>query len=270
MPPVPEPKTAAGRDQASPRRVDLRLPLTRPEEEALAREVPRFVREIRLKAGRRRRRSRRGRLWPARVMRASLTTGGVPFDLPMRAPRPRRPRVVVMVDVSWSVLRASSLFLSMSKGFLARGARASVWLFVDRCVDATARLAGWKDHTPGGWAAFLEGLPDLDPRAASDYGRAFHQAFGAMGSRGVRALRRDTILVVLGDARSNQRDPLAWVFEDMAARCRRVIWLDPEPAELWGTGDSALAAYLPACDVVCEARDLEGIARGVAEIARAL
>lgn len=84
------------------------------------------------------------------------------------------------------------------------------------------------------------------------------------------AARRETILVVLGDARGNFRDPQAWAFEDLAARCRRVLWLNPEPAARWDTGDSVMSAYLPACDVVCEARDLAGLARGVAELVRSL
>jgi hypothetical protein len=267
--PAPPDAARAARGPANPRRVDLRLPPESAADEALAREAARLIREIRLKAGRRARRSRRGRLWPARVMRASLATGGVPFLLPRRVPRPRRPRVLVLVDVSWSVQRASAFFLLMARAFLARGSRARVWLFVDRCVEATARLALRRDRGVEGWGAFLRGIPDLDPDAPSDYGRAFWQAAHA-GPRRVGASPADALLVVLGDARSNFRDPQAWAFEDLASRCRRVIWLDPEPAELWGTGDSALADYLPCCDVVCEARDLEGIARGVAEIARSL
>src|SRR5262249_45125990 len=112
-------------------------------------------------------------------------------------------------------------------------------------------------------------IEGLDPRAASDYGRAFYQA--AHARRGtLRSAGRDTVLVVLGDARGNYQDPQAWAFETLAERCRRVIWLNPEPASRWGTGDSALDEYLPSCDVLCEAGDLDGIARGIDEILRAL
>jgi len=76
--------------------------------------------------------------------------------------------------------------------------------------------------------------------------------------------------VVLGDARSNRRDPLVWAFEDLASRCRSVIWMNAEAHHRWDTGDSVLASYMPACDVVCEARDLDGLARGVREIMRSL
>jgi len=177
--------------------------------------------------------------------------------------------VVVLVDVSWSVTRASALFLMMARGFLATHGRATVHLFVDRCVDATRRLGTWDGAGPASFARFLETLDALDPKAASDYGRAFYQA-ARVHAGGPRTSRRDTILIVLGDARSNRRDPQEWAFEEIAARSRRVIWLNPEPAARWNTGDSVLSCYAPSCDVICEARDLEGIARGVAEIVRAL
>ena len=83
-------------------------------------------------------------------------------------------------------------------------------------------------------------------------------------------LARDAVLVVLGDARTNRFDPLPWAFEEIASRARRVLWLVPEPRARWGTGDSALPRYLPFCDVAVEARDLEGLAHGVREMAVSL
>ena len=81
---------------------------------------------------------------------------------------------------------------------------------------------------------------------------------------------RDAVLVVLGDGRTNVFDPLPWAFEEIAGRARRVLWLVSEPRVRWGTGDSALGAYLPFCDVAVEARDLEGLARGVRELAASI
>lgn len=263
---------------SEPRRFDLSAIVPRGQErelvELLAREVPKLVQEIRLRAGRRLRRDRAGRVWTARVMRDSVGTGGVPFVLPYRRRRPRRPRVVVLVDVSWSVMRASILFLMMAREFLEANRRTSIHFFVDRCVDATPAMRRWDvEATVPSFERLLASLKDLDPMAPSDYGRAFYQAAHArphspLGP--VPSAGGDTILVVLGDARSNNRDPQAWAFEDLASRSRRVIWLNPEPASRWDSGDSVLSDYLPCCDVVCEARDLDGIARGMAEIVRNL
>ena len=127
----------------------------------------------------------------------------------------------------------------------------------------------WEAKGTHTFERFLETVEGLDPGASSDYGRAFHQAAYSR-QQGVRVSRRDTLLIVLGDGRNNRRDPQEWAFEELAKRCRRVIWINPEAEQRWETGDSDLAAYLPFCDVVCEARDLDGLARGLGEIVRSL
>ena len=251
------------------RRLDLMRRISIEDEALLAAEVPRLVRRIRLRAGRRHQESFRGRPWPARLMRRSVSTGGVPFAIPMRRRRPRRAAVVVLADVSWSVMRASALFLMIAMAFLRIRRRTAVHLFVDRCVEASDLLARWDRLGTRSFQELLEGIGDLDPRAPSDYGRAFWQAaFARKGA--IRGSRRDTVMVVLGDARSNFRDPQVWAFEQLASRCKRVIWLLPEPLVRWQTGDSVIETYMPHCDVVCEARDLDSLARGVEEILRAL
>jgi len=50
---------------------------------------------------------------------------------------------------------------------------------------------------------------------------------------------------VLGDARTNGRDPHAEVFAKITDRAGRVFWLNPEPRLYWNYGDSVMAAYEP-------------------------
>jgi uncharacterized protein with von Willebrand factor type A (vWA) domain len=37
------------------------------------------------------------------------------------------------------------------------------------------------------------------------------------------------------------------IFQDIAAKAKRVIWLCPEHPASWGSGDSALLQYKPFC-----------------------
>jgi uncharacterized protein with von Willebrand factor type A (vWA) domain len=286
----------ASETPADPRHRDLARRMTTEEERAVAREVPRVLRELRLRLGRRLVRARAGRPWIRQAVRENLASGGVPFVIPHRAPKRRSTRVVLLVDVSFSAARASGLFLIMAAEFLQLGRRARVLAFVDKPVDATAAIARWararvgrgdagdrraprvaakhRGVRPGagiarGGVAFadvLDGLADLNLEAPSDYGRAFH---ALLTSRG-RPRGRDTVLVVLGDGRTNRYDPLPWALADIARGCRAVIWLVPEPVSRWGTADSALPAFLPSVDVVAETTDLEGLARGLAELVRRL
>ena len=254
------------------RRFDLTRPTSTEEERALAREVPRLIEELRRKPSRRLRRASRGQVYVRGVFRENLARGGVPFLLPVRRPQQRKPRVVLLVDVSWSSARATAYFLWMAAAFLRLGRRARVLLFVDRPVDATAEVARWAARAGRGPSAersfteLLKRLPGLNPQAPSDYGRALH----ALLAGRERPRGRDTLLVVLGDARTNRYPPLPFALEELRRGCQAVLWLVPEPESRWGTADSALPEYLPHLDVVVPATDLEGLAEGLHALLRRL
>ncbi len=278
----------------APGRRDLSQPMTERDERELAREVPRLIAEIRLGRSLRRRAASRGRLSLRDVFRRNLARGGVPFELPLRRPRARRPQVVLLVDVSHSVARAAGYFLWIAAAFLTLDRRTRVLLFVDRPVDATRAVTRWlrvapsrpaaparsgggagpRGRRPGagirpGGASFHEllgSLRGLDPASPSDYGTALHRLLGSAA----RPAGRDTILVVLGDGRTNRFAPLPWALEELARNSRAVLWLVPEPRSRWGTGDSALGAYTPWIDTLVEAWNLAGLARGVRELVREL
>ena len=136
---------------------------------------------------------------------------------------------------------------------------------LQRMLDQHPRLAVANDtHFIPKVLQALQTQTDLNLTAPSDYGRTFH----ALLHSHLRPRGRDTLLVVLGDARTNRFDPLPWALEELSRRCRGVIWLLPEPRGRWGTGDSALADYLPYVDALVEAWDLEGLARGLVEVVR--
>lgn len=279
----------AEREGAGPpvERRDLRDPWTAAEEREVADRLQRIVESIRLRTSRRRRRAVSGRLYLRRAFRDNLVHGGVPFVLPQRRALPRRSRIVLWIDVSWSTARAAGLFLSLAGAFVGRARDTRVLLFVDRFVDATraverwlrgpmppagAAVAGRGPARPGAavvrgdvsFVRLVDSVGDLHAGAPSDYGRAFHSLLRSTA----RPAGRGTALVVLGDGRSNRLDPQSWAFEEIAAGCGTVIWVVPEPVDRWGTGDSALFEYLPAVDVAVEARDFAGLARGVEEIVR--
>jgi uncharacterized protein with von Willebrand factor type A (vWA) domain len=277
-----------------PCHADLSRRMTTEEERAIASEVPRMIQALRLQAGRRLTRARTGRPWLRRVLRENLSRGGVPFVIPFRARRPRKTRVVLLVDVSFSVARAAGLFLWMAGAFVALGRRARVFVFVDRPVDATAAIARWISGRSAettaqagrpaprirsapragagvvangvAFADVLDGIPGLNLEAPSDYGRAFHALLTARR----RPRGRDTVLVVLGDGRTNRFEPLGWALDELARGCRLVLWLVPEPAVRWGTADSALPAYLHSVDLAVEATDLLGLTRGLSLLLRRL
>jgi uncharacterized protein with von Willebrand factor type A (vWA) domain len=52
-----------------------------------------------------------------------------------------------------------------------------------------------------------------------------------------------TSLLVVGDARTNYRDPGIALLRGLVDRSRHAYWLNPEPRREWGSGDSMAPRY---------------------------
>jgi uncharacterized protein with von Willebrand factor type A (vWA) domain len=193
---------------------------------------------------RRRRRARRGSLDLAGTLRANLAHGGVPFLLRRRERIVGRRDLVLLADVSGSVRHCAALFLQVLGRIRSRFSGVRAFAYVDRPAEIPAALAL---AAPTAIAAALADALPLE--ALSDHGetfRRFNRDFaGALSGR--------SIVVILGDARNNRLPAQAGELEAIRRRCRRVIWIVPEPPSLWNGGDSALAAYAPHCDRVVAA-----------------
>jgi uncharacterized protein with von Willebrand factor type A (vWA) domain len=56
-------------------------------------------------------------------------------------------------------------------------------------------------------------------------------------------LTKRTTLIIMGDARTNYHHRKTGILRRVRERCRRVIWLNPEPMSSWNTGDSEILSY---------------------------
>jgi hypothetical protein len=203
---------------------------------------------------------------PSRVsirgtLRRAMGTGGVPFSIVTAPPRPPRPEIVVLCDMSGSVSAFSRFTLDLLTAMDSRLSRLRTFAFIDGLDEITglvkeARAAGRPLGTmEAAGAASLSGR--------SDYGRVI-RAF----ARGpARSLTRRSVVLVIGDARTNHLDPATAHFAEIAHRAGRVYWLNPEPRRYWDDGDSVMASYAPLCTRVEECRTLRQIADFVLSLA---
>jgi uncharacterized protein with von Willebrand factor type A (vWA) domain len=178
------------------------------------------------------------------TMRASLQTGGVPVVLRYRPRRPRRPEIYVLCDVSTSVTSASVFFLSVLHALHDSFRRMRSFVFVERISEVTDTFSRERDFAAVS-AAIGSDAGVADVSGYTDYGRVWSE---------FRELVEDDLhpratVIVLGDARTNGRDPRADVFALLAARAGRTFWLNPEPRLYWNYGDSVIDAYAPHCTV---------------------
>ncbi len=204
----------------------------------LRRRVAPLGRHLATRLAARRRRAHRGPIDMRRTLRRSMSTGGVPVNLVHRRPRPGRPELVLLCDVSGSVAGFSHFTMMLVQALREQFSRIRIFCFVDGCVEVTDLF------TPG--ADLAQVLTEVHSRPGllawsghSDYGRAFDR----FAERWPDAVTDRSSLLVLGDARTNHQDPALGVLAGIVARARHAHWLNPEPERQWGTGDSAAREY---------------------------
>jgi uncharacterized protein len=178
-----------------------------------------------------------------RTMRASLETGGVPLRLKFRPRRPRRPEIYVLCDVSTSVTSASVFFLSVLHALHDSFRKLRSFVFIERISEVTDVFERERDFRQISQRISREGGV-ADVSGYTDYGRVWLE-FEAEISEDLDP--RSTV-IVLGDARTNGREPHAETFGRVAERAGRTFWLNPEPRLYWNYGDSVMAAYERYCD----------------------
>ncbi len=197
-----------------------------------------------------------------RTMRASLETGGVPMTLRYRPKRPRRPEIYVLCDVSTSVTSASVFFLSVLHALHDSFRKLRSFVFIERISEVTEIFEHERDFREIARRISSEGGV-ADVSGYTDYGRVWLEFLTEISDD----LDPRSTVIVLGDARTNGREPHAEVFAQVSERAGRLFWLNPEPKLYWNYGDSVMAAYERYCDGAFECwttRHLENFVNVVA------
>ena len=197
-----------------------------------------------------------------RTMRASLETGGVPLRLKHRPRRPRRPEIYVLCDVSTSVTSASVFFLSVLHALHDSFRKLRSFVFIERISEVTDVFERERDFRRISERISSEGGV-ADVSGYTDYGRVWLEFLEEISDD----LDPRSTVIVLGDARTNGREPHADVFARISERAGRTFWLNPEPRLYWNYGDSVMSAYEPHTDGTFECwttRHLEGFVNVVA------
>ncbi len=185
-----------------------------------------------------RRRHRAGQIDLRKTLRKSMSTGGVPIDVVLAKPRPARPELVVLCDVSGSVAGFSHFTLLLVHALRQQFSRVRVFAFIDTTDEVT--------HLFGPDADLAVAVQRITREAGvytrdghSDYGHAFVSFLDKYPN----VLSPRSSLLVLGDGRNNYRNPASDLLAHMVTASRHAHWLNPEPRHLWGSGDSAVPGY---------------------------
>ncbi|MBV9641614.1 MAG: VWA domain-containing protein [Mycobacteriaceae bacterium] len=204
----------------------------------MRRVVAPLARRLATRLAARRRRSRAGEIDLRKTLRKSMNTGGVPIDVVLRKPRPARPELVVLCDVSGSVAGFSHFTLLLVHALRQQFSRVRVFAFIDTTDEVTDLFGPEADLALAVQRITREaGVYTRDGH--SDYGNAFT----SFTEKYPEVLSPRSSLLVLGDGRNNYRNPAVEVLARMVSESRHAHWLNPEPRHLWGSGDSAVPRY---------------------------
>jgi uncharacterized protein with von Willebrand factor type A (vWA) domain len=242
-------------DRESLERTDFGSLTDETQMRAMERLVEALARRMRRRLVRRERVERKGRRLHLRhTIRASLAHGGTPLRLAYRERRRRRPRLILVADVSRSMALYSRLYLRFARGLVTAFEGADAFACHTRLVPITdalrrpdqTRVAESLAVLSRGWA----GGTRLGASLA-----AFSRDYG-------RLLNRQTVVILVSDGLdTGEPAELGRAVAAIRSRCRRLVWLNPllgRPGYEPRTG--GMLAALPHIDLFAPAHDLQSLA----------
>jgi len=219
----------------------------------LQREVKRLAAALRTRIALRQKRARSGQMDPKATIRANLKYHGVPMEIKHRD-RVRKPKIVVICDISTSMRFCSELMLTFLFALQGQVRKTHAFAFIDHLESISEDFNG--ANADEAIASVLWRMP------SGHYNTDLGWSLNDFNSEYLDTLNGQTTLLIVGDGRNNYNDPRLDIFSLMSRRAARTIWMNPEPPLLWH-GDSDMPKYAPLCSNVLKVSNLKELAQAV-------
>ncbi len=224
---------------------------SREEMASLRKAIYPLTRKLAVRLARKRRHGRKGPLDFRNTIRHSLSYGGVPAEPKFKFPRPAKPEIMVVADISGSVAAFARFTLHLVYAISNQFSKVRSFVFIDGLDEVTRFFEGVEDIGEAVHRVNTEAdVVWVDGH--SDYGHAF----GVFWEKYGKDVGPKTTVLVLGDARNNYHASQSWIIKEMHHKARKVYWLNPEPRAYWDTGDSIVGEYTTHIDGCYEVRNL--------------
>ena len=231
---------------------------SREEMISLRKALQPLTRRLAVRLARKRRHGRKGPLDFRSTVRHSLSYGGVPAEPQFKYPRPSKPEIFVIADISGSVAAFARFTLHLVHAIGGQFSKVRSFVFIDGLDEVTRFFDATEDITDAIHRVNTEAdVVWVDGH--SDYGHAFDVFWQRYG----KDVGSKTTVIILGDARNNYHASQSWVVKEIEQKARHVYWLNPEPHAYWDTGDSIVGEYGVHCDGIFEVRNLRQLEKFV-------
>jgi len=180
------------------------------------------------------------------------------FDLEWKRKKIAKPKVMAICDVSGSVAAVARFLLQFLYALHDILNDVRSFAFSGKLIETSEFFKHHDVETA------VDHVMSSVGYMSTDYGKSLED----FREGWLKDVDKRTTIVILGDGRSNNTEPRSDILKELSERSKRLLWLNPEPPPLWGTGDSEIYRYKPYCNLMREVNTLSHLERIVNDLVK--
>lgn len=193
----------------------------------------------------------KGKLLFRKTIRKSLKNGGSLYDIVLKPKIKKKPRLILLCDISGSMALYSLFGLTLLFGVVQRFRSVHAFVFIDGITDITKELKNLKFNNINKILTNWNNYVHVDGH--SDYDKSFKDLLDEK----IISNSSFNTLIVIGDARNNYRPINTETINKLSKEFQNVYWMNPERSQYWNTGDSQFHHYQSISKKYSEVRNFE-------------
>ena len=193
----------------------------------------------------------KGKLLFRKTIRKSLKNGGSLFDIVLRPKVKKKPRLILLCDISGSMALYSLFGLTLLFGVVQRFRSVHTYVFIDGITEISKELKNLKFNNINKILTNWNDYVQVDGH--SDYEKSFNDL---LEEKIINNSSFNT-LIVIGDARNNYRPINNETVDKLSKKFQNIYWMNPERSQYWNTGDSQFHHYQSISKKYSEVRNFE-------------
>ena len=195
--------------------------------------------------------SSKGKLNFRKTIRKSLQSGGSLYKTVFKPQIRKKPRLILLCDISGSMALYSLFGLTLLFGVVQRFRSVKAFVFIDGLTEITKDLQNLKINNIksilNNWNEYVK----VDGH--SDYQKSFEDL---LASNSILNSSSNSLLVI-GDARNNYRSINRDTIDKLSKCFKDIYWMNPERSQYWNTGDSRFMDFQQICEHYSEVRNFK-------------
>ena len=193
----------------------------------------------------------KGKLLFRKTIRKSLKNGGSLYDIVLKPKIKKKPRLILLCDISGSMALYSLFGLTLLFGVVQRFRSVHAYVFIDGITDITKELKNLKFNNINKILTNWNNYVHVDGH--SDYDKSFKDLLDEK----IISNSSFNTLIVIGDARNNYRPINTETIDKLSRKFQSIYWMNPERSQYWNTGDSQFHHYQSISKKYSEVRNFE-------------